>query len=99
LLWGIRVYWRLVPPGRRRTCLFAESCSRYVYRIAAAEGSIAGMRALWNRRRTCRPGYAVLGARNVDGTRLVRLADGQVVGLSTLSTSAIERLSTAADRG
>ena len=60
LLLAIRVYWIAWPAARRRRCLYRESCSRYVHRIAAAEGLGAGLRALRCRVRTCRPGYAIV---------------------------------------
>lgn len=76
LLLAIRLYWRLVPARRRRSCLFAESCSRLVYRAARSDGFLAGMRALALRRRQCRPGYVV--QQTPDGVTL-RVADGTLV--------------------
>jgi uncharacterized protein len=85
LLLAIRAYWRLVPPSRRRTCLFAKSCSRHVYDIALAEGGKAGWLALRDRARACRPGYRALRTRDFDGEALLRLADGRVVRLDEAS--------------
>ena len=86
LLAGIRSYWRLVPPAKRRTCLFALSCSRHVFDVTEREGFAAGISALLRRYHTCRPGYTLLHARDQDGTRLMLLADGSVVRIDLLST-------------
>lgn len=74
---AIHLYRRLVPPDRRRRCLFRESCSMYIERIAREEGTLAVMFAMVKRLRSCRPGYEfhVLQENNcwelvcVDGSR------------------------------
>src|ERR1041384_4634371 len=53
----IRLYWRFVPEARRRHCLFRETCSRYVYREIESNGTLKGLRALWDRICACRPGF------------------------------------------
>jgi streptomycin 6-kinase len=85
ILGAILAYWRLVPPRRRRRCLFAKSCSRHVYDLARAEGGGAALRGLRERFRACRPGYRLLEARDGDGAALLRLADGRVVRLEEMS--------------
>lgn len=82
LLLPIRLYWRLVPPRRRRQCLFGTTCSQHVYGMTVRDGLWAGLAALTVRFRQCRPGYSYLLDR--EGMR-VRLADGTVVALSVLS--------------
>lgn len=47
-----------MPPQRRNTCLFCESCSLYVERIALEAGCIAALRAFVTRYHCCRPGYS-----------------------------------------
>lgn len=91
LLGAIRAYWRLIPPERRRRCLFRESCSRHVYRRARDEGFISGLRALARRWRACRPGYGLLAAREA-GEPLVLLADGAVMRIDQLSEAALRSL-------
>lgn len=59
LLLGIRLYWKLWPERFRRSCLFRESCSKYVYRVTAHTGASAGFAALLERARRCRGGYSV----------------------------------------
>ena len=59
LLSIIRLYWRLLPEGRRRPCLYRESCSKYVYRTTQTDGLLSGLRALRHRVQCCRPGYSV----------------------------------------
>lgn len=55
----IRAYWAFWPHGLRRQCLYRESCSRHVYRVANEVGASAGFRALLYRVRKCRPGYTM----------------------------------------
>lgn len=57
LIWAIHLYRRLVPPERRRRCLFRESCSMHIERIAREAGTLAAMLAMVKRLRSCRPGY------------------------------------------
>jgi hypothetical protein len=92
LLGTIRAYWRLVPPQRRRACLFAESCSRHVYDVALVEGGIAALRRLKARFRACRPGYALLTVRDENGAALLRLADGEIVRLDEMSDAVRDML-------
>lgn len=94
LLGAIRAYWRLVPPQRRRTCLFAKSCSRHVYDLTSQEGAAAGLRGLRDRFSACRSGYALLALRDEDGGALVRLADGRVVRLDDMSQTVRDGLET-----
>ncbi len=85
----IWLYWIAWPEGRRRQCLFAESCSRHVYRVASSHGLGAGLRALLLRVRRCRPGWTILPSD--DGRSLrVRLADGTVVDEHDLARATLE---------
>lgn len=56
----IRIYWIIIPSGKRKSCLYKESCSRYIYRIAKTQGFKPGIKAFWRRWKTCRPGYGYL---------------------------------------
>ena len=58
LLLAIRIYWR-IPTRLHTRCIFRETCSHYVYRIASEQGFLAGIRAFRERNRLCRPGYVV----------------------------------------
>ena len=58
LIGAVGLYRRVAAPERRRSCLFHESCSRYVERIAVEQGAVAALRAAWCRLRACRPGYS-----------------------------------------
>jgi len=68
----IRLYW-LLPAHKRRRCIFEESCSRYVYRIAKEQGFKKALQAFNERKQQCRPGYYY---RDDDS---VRLADNSIV--------------------
>ena len=56
----IQAYRWLVPSEVRRVCLFRESCSAYVYRVAIERGACAAILALLKRSRQCAPGYSPL---------------------------------------
>lgn len=72
---AIRLYW-LLPESRRRRCLFRESCSRHVYRLAGEKGFRAALAAFRVRSRQCRPGYAFY--RSEAGDEHVIFADHSV---------------------
>ena len=42
----IRIYWLIIPNRIKGTCLFDETCSRYVYRHLEENGFRAGITAL-----------------------------------------------------
>jgi len=81
----IRVYWRLWPESKRRTCLYRESCSRHVHRVTQQHGLWAGLKALRHRVRTCRPGYQI---QTCDGEIVLKLVDGSLLA----ATDAAERI-------
>ena len=85
LILGIELYWRLIPEHRRRSCVFRESCSRQVYRIAKDSGARAGFLALWQRVRRCR------GVRleNSPEGLVLRLRDGSVLNESEASETVL----------
>lgn len=58
LLAVIRTYW-LIPKSKRRTCLFKKSCSHFVFEAVSSQGTVAGLKALCYRFRTCRHGAIV----------------------------------------
>ena len=59
LLMSIQLYWFLVPPIKRRQCLFKKSCSHFVFEAAHENGLTAGLRALRYRFKRCHAGSAV----------------------------------------
>lgn len=69
LLAVIRVYWIVWPRHLNRGCIYRETCSHHVYRVARELGFYAGLRALLHRVRTCRPGYTV--STNHEGLGLI----------------------------
>jgi putative component of membrane protein insertase Oxa1/YidC/SpoIIIJ protein YidD len=86
--WLIRRYWAVTPTRLRRTCLFRETCSQYVYRLTEEAGARAGLAALWIRRVRCSGAYRlVVGA---DAVRFVT-RDGAVIPWDELNSSAILR--------
>ncbi len=93
----IRFYWWVVPAPRRRSCLFGESCSRYVFR-RSSEGVVAGWAALLERHRQCRPGYRIVGLRR-GGATIVVLADGSAREISEMSDQVRQELARASTLG
>lgn len=64
LLGLIHTYRRYIKPYYPKTCLYKESCSIYVERVARQDGFRAGIKALRYRIANCKPGYIIL---KVDG--------------------------------
>ena len=58
LLLAIRIYWK-IPTKLHQHCIFRETCSHYVYRIASEQGIFAAFKAIRERNELCRPGYIV----------------------------------------
>ena len=76
LLIVIRLYWKFIPEKRRRTCLFKESCSNYVFRHTNEHGFSKGLSALMIRYKKCRHGYDIYTGQN--GFEM-KLADGSII--------------------
>ena len=78
LLLIIKTYWKCIPESNRKSCLFAESCSRYVYRITKDKGFWAGLKALKFRYKKCRSGYN-MGYNSKDGKIELHLVGGTIL--------------------
>jgi putative component of membrane protein insertase Oxa1/YidC/SpoIIIJ protein YidD len=89
LLLVIRSYWLLWPERLRRHCLFHESCSHHVFRITKAQGLISGLKALWKRFQTCRPGYSFF---KYGGAVHILLVDGSVLPISEVGNFVLEEV-------
>lgn len=86
LIAAIFAYRGLVPPSKRRKCLYNESCSRFVERIARDEGFSAAIKAIKQRVRSCRGGYRLI-APDQGALPIVRLVDGSLLSISEVSES------------
>jgi len=82
----IRAYWLVWPQRRRRRCIYRETCSKYVFRMTENFGLRAGLKALWQRYRSCRPGYEICTA---GGSIHVKLVDGTLLPATEASESTI----------
>ena len=89
LLIAVRAYWLAWPRNLHRPCIYRETCSHHVYRIAKQSGFAAGIRALCNRCRTCRPGYAITTREAVLG---LLLRDGSFLPAEFVSEDVIAPL-------
>lgn len=81
LMFAIRIYWR-IPTKLHQKCLFKETCSHYVYRIAKHQGFIAALAALKERNDLCRPGYIVYKSM---GTYYLKTAGGKIFTEESIS--------------
>ncbi len=70
------MYW-LLPKGRRRECLFKESCSHYVFALIKSKGLKKGFKALLLRLKQCRPGYYTF--KTEDGKEWILLKDKSII--------------------
>jgi hypothetical protein len=84
LLAIIKLYWMFIPESNRKSCLFAESCSRYVYRITNEKGLWAGLKAFKSRYKKCRPGYHIVYNSQEAKTEL-HLVDGSILSEAEIS--------------
>lgn len=88
ILWLIRRYWAAIPPRLRRSCLFRETCSQYVYRLTEEAGARAGLAALSLRMLRCGGAYRLVVA--ADAVQFVT-RDGAVIPWDELNESAVLR--------
>jgi putative component of membrane protein insertase Oxa1/YidC/SpoIIIJ protein YidD len=87
LLIIIKLYWNLIPESKRRTCLFKESCSNYVFRHTNEFGFLKGILAFRSRVKKCRGGYEIYTGQN--GFEM-RLADGSTIMEEEISLNIME---------
>ena len=85
----IKLYWRLFPEKNRRSCLFKESCSKYVFRIVNEDGFFKGISAFCERYKKCRPGYIIRNSKDFKKLELL-LVDGSILNESDISDKIIE---------
>lgn len=75
LMLAIRLYWK-IPSRLHNRCIFRETCSHYVYRIANEHGFYSGLKALKERYELCRPNYIVYKSL---GHYYLKTANGSIV--------------------
>lgn len=88
LLFAIRIYRVLIPESIRPKCLFKESCSKHIFRIAKEKGFIAGIKALRYRFKNCRPNYYLI---ENNGKKLLITAQNEVIEEEFIDERIIER--------
>lgn len=86
LIWIIDIYRRFAPAWIRNRCIFEESCSAHVRRVAVSEGAAAALGALRLRMARCRPGYRMATLLDERGglADVVVFADGGCAPLSAM---------------
>lgn len=70
----INIYWIAIPKKYRKSCLFKESCSHFVFRNTMEHGWRHGLYCFLQRWKQCRPGYVIIYTQS-KGVEIV-LADG-----------------------
>jgi len=83
----IKSYWKLIPPSKRKRCLFKESCSNYVYRINKEFGFVMALKSFVIRYRTCREGYTF--HINEKHEYSLQLVDGTLISESEIAPDLI----------
>ena len=83
LLLPIKMYWRIIPPSKRRRCIFRTSCSKYVYEKTTADGFVSGLKALKYRFQNCRSGACII--ENPTGETYIILPNQQILNGSEIS--------------
>lgn len=83
----IKLYWVVIPEKKRRSCLFKETCSRYVYRHTIEGGFFKGIIALRQRLKKCRKGYQLYSS--LDGFEM-ELIDGSIIEENEISPKLLE---------
>ena len=91
ILLGIKLYWILIPKRKRKTCIFKESCSHYVYNVTKKHGSVKGVNSFFLRRKQCRKGYTFCFGEN--GGVIIQLVDGSKVNEDMVSEILHEEIS------
>jgi uncharacterized protein len=76
--------YRWLPDLINRQCLFKETCSSFVERVARESGFWPGVRTLRARVSQCRPGYLIYFDSEIKDWQ-VRFADGSVSNTSDLA--------------
>lgn len=76
--------YRNLPDRYKRDCIFKESCSRFIARVATESGLWTGAKALKTRVKQCRPGYTVHFDWRISEWQ-VKLADGSIPENSALA--------------
>lgn len=83
LILPIKLYWKIIPPAQRRTCLFRISCSRHVYQVTQEKGLYQGLKALRYRFLNCRHGE--LFNHPVTGCQMMILPNQEVLTTEEIS--------------
>jgi len=53
----IKIYYKIYPEDQRRVCIYAESCSKYVLRVAKNKGFFEAIKAYSDRIKSCNVDY------------------------------------------
>lgn len=90
LLIIIKIYWFIIPEGKRRSCLFCESCSQFVYRETEEKGFIIGVMAFRNRYNSCRPGYEIIRIES-ENAIMMKLSSGEILQENSISKTIVSQ--------
>jgi len=71
ILFAIKIYWNIIPPSKRKKCIFKKSCSNYVFEITQKEGFINGLKAFKFRYQNCRGNFVVFQNPIIDKIQMI----------------------------
>lgn len=84
VLTAIRLYWLVIPPDKRRKCIFKRSCSKYVFDTTSKDGFWDGNRAFRFRIKNCNADFDIITDYK-SGIRNMRLKDGVLIDESEIA--------------
>ncbi|PRD56785.1 membrane protein insertion efficiency factor YidD [Sphingobacterium gobiense] len=84
LLSAIKLYWFIIPPEKRRKCIFKHSCSKFVFDVTKKDGFTAGKKALVFRLRNCNAHFDIITDYE-SGLRKMYLKSGLAVNESEIA--------------
>lgn len=79
----IKIYWFVIPPAKRRQCIFRTSCSKYVHEKTTNEGFISGLKAFMYRFKNCRSGAYIV--ESPSGETQIILPNRQILNETEIS--------------
>lgn len=59
ILLVIQMYWKFIPPAKRKKCIFKKSCSNFVFDETYEKGFISGLKAFQFRYKNCRGNFEI----------------------------------------
>ena len=91
LLFAIKLYWRVIPAGKRNRCIYKNTCSHYVFDQTKNEGLMVGLRSLNYRIKTCNPYFQLYKNPMTMETEII-LSNGDTLTEDEIAERLIDRI-------